>query len=1330
MFSLYITAKISGKSEHIVNAVRNQKKQRSKQGPSRAPAIRRFGVGGGSSDFSGRINYSYAQQIFQQQQAQRKQQLAQQQQQQQQQQQLAQKQQALKQQQLEAQQKQEQEQFLKRQEKKYGALQQQLEYLRKSQNEQKAELQTKLDRQLKELQERQGRNFQEQAQVVRKLREEVEELLREKQNLEYVQYQQHRKKLTALEHQNHEREKETASLKAKHAEQQRQLQESSRNLEDEPNLRASEFKLASEEKDENLSINITSDRCRSPLTASKLSDRASKQQSSGPKSKPPVEEVVHPQTVEEKIVSEGLLKIRISNNYFQPTLASRLGAPNQPPGDRSVPTMNGNTRATTPQRKPLMEKPPLRPILGHSAHLRTGSDHLLMTPLSTPTYKRHSHLNNSVANKSLQAAGTGRTPPAGITSGSKSVNDRLKMKLPVATSAELMTPPATPESSKSKGASSLVSSELRLPSHALETPKTHQMVARSKPNKSRVPFNFDAIRDPVACLQQYCMDRNYDPPSYKIYRTGMSVHCTIRIDNLVYSCYPKEYPDTMIAKRMTAEIAVEGLRVLESRKRLPVCTLTDEEFMDVFYQGLLKFPNGIVEHKLPEWYEKTFQQQLPSNWWSLVSESSKIRVESGPSMIIVYAINSDVPASRERLGASTTPDLQMPWTCGSQGWSMYITHCTSVSHVWGQLIGCAYTNDFDQLTQDLNACMARVELRRAVQDPCVGQLYAVQLSDSWNRVRVISLDVEQRSCCCFFIDFGDISSFAYEDMFELDTTFLQLPAQAVCLSMYGLESYQGHPHAQLQLSKELVGRTVVAKIMTTETQFVEAGNSTGNAQQAAEKEPACIVALFYDTSTPEDINLNEQVARQINRATPSPQLKLEQKSNPVIVSHINDGGDLFVLLPNEDLKFVQRSISKIMATDTEHKNAAFADLQHDRLFFVCDESAEGIKQWHRGMLTYKPKQVDAVDVYDVYYVDDGRMRKTHLSNIYRLEALNRALASYPAQALRVRLHDVPPIDNQMVGRLRGLMSPQSEVLLKVMEGASDQLPMVTIHARGLDGLYLCVNSAIRMEHEIQSSARLEPFDDGGLHFSPSGQLLRRSSFSSTVSNNSTNSNEVTPTTTTSVAVTPPISPIKMAPMLKAYEAIPAVGAYFEVRVALSVNPGHFAVQPYKFYNQLQSLMKELQAHCQSPKAERVLPTQLLVGQAYAALDSDGVYHRVIIYKIYDEMIHVRFVDFGDDGVVRCDQLVQLPKAMYELPKMSLRAQLYGIKLEDVDWTQENCVRFRKLTLGQKFIGIVRRVDRVKEELRSLCLELIDTSTPLDIKIHEILIKEQHAQPAA
>jgi len=81
--------------------------------------------------------------------------------------------------------------------------------------------------------------------------------------------------------------------------------------------------------------------------------------------------------------------------------------------------------------------------------------------------------------------------------------------------------------------------------------------------------------------------------------------------------------------------------------------------------------------------------------------------------------------------------------------------------------------------------------------------------------------------------------------------------------------------------------------------------------------------------------------------------------------------------------------------------------------------------------------------------------------------------------------------------------------------------------------------------------------------SSNAQLPRRGSFSSVVSSQSSGSDLV--------AFTPPVTPQKAAAstrsgtttfsslMLKDYEAIPAVGAYFEVRVALSVNPGHFAV---------------------------------------------------------------------------------------------------------------------------------------------------------------------------
>jgi len=109
---------------------------------------------------------------------------------------------------------------------------------------------------------------------------------------------------------------------------------------------------------------------------------------------------------------------------------------------------------------------------------------------------------------------------------------------------------------------------------------------------------------------------------------------------------------------------------------------------------------------------------------------------------------------------------------------------------------------------------------------------------------------------------------------------------------------------------------------------------------------------------------------------------------------------------------------------------------------VCDESVEGIKQWFRGRLVARPKNPEE-ETFDVYYVDDGRQRKTHISNIYRLEANNRALATFPPQALPVRLHDVPEIAGQMLGRLRGLMPPRSEALVGVIQFSKDCLICTT-----------------------------------------------------------------------------------------------------------------------------------------------------------------------------------------------------------------------------------------------------------------------------------------------
>ncbi|XP_068148240.1 tudor domain-containing protein 7 isoform X2 [Drosophila tropicalis] len=922
-----------------------------------------------------------------------------------------------------------------------------------------------------------------------------------------------------------------------------------------------------------------------------------------------------------------------------------------------------------------------------------------------------------------------------FTPSSSSVNNRLKLKqMPVPAP---ITPPDTPEM-VSKSKPKLIHKEQ--PKAASSPPA---LPVASKRNVGN--FLFDSSVDPMKSLCLYCKSHGLENPYYNIFGARNSFHCSVRIGVDVYSSYPAEFPNELTARMGTARIAIDRIIYLESRKHLSICTLKDEDFLETLYGALLKYPHGILGHRLEQWYEETFKHLLPSHWYDLISGYSKIRIEHGINTeIIIFANPPEAQASAHQqlyyTVSNELEDLPLPWLNddSTQDWSMYITHCDSTQHVWARLID--HNSSFETLTEHMNKHMHSSEYRRNVSEPQEQEIYLVEVSDVWNRVRVLEVDAQHRTCRCHFVDFGDVVTFDFNDLYQCGLQFLVVPCQAVCLSMYALEKFEDHPYAYDVLCKELSGQSVVARILTTKKQYLEqAGHPQGLLEKGKRK--ACLVGTFYDTSTAEDVHLNDLVVKEITQSTRPPRLCLEQKSNPVLAAHINDMGDLMVLIRNEDLNFVERSIANTVAAGIDEKHRVqYSDLLRDNLVFVCDESAgvDAPKQWYRGMLTSKPKSQEE-ETFDVYYVDDGRLRKTHISNIYRLEANNLALASFPPQALRVRLHDVPPIDAQMLGSLRGLIPPRSEVLLKVMEsGVTDKLPMVNIYIRGQDAnaMYLCVNSAIRMEYEMMSTARVDHFDDGGLHFNPNGQLLRRSSFSSIVSSHSSASSSTINNNHENVAAagstspsTPPVSPQKIA-SIKDYEAIPAIGSYFEVRIALSINPARFAVQPYKCYNQLQRLMKDLQAHAKEAERNKASVTQCAIGQAYAAPDSENIYHRVTVQQIYDEIVHVRFVDLGDDGVLAKQQLIQLPMAMRELPKMALPAQLYGIQLADVIWSQDNCRRFRELTLSQKFIAIVRGFNKVKDEARVLCLELIDTSTPQDIKLHEILINEKHAQAAA
>lgn len=71
----------------------------------------------------------------------------------------------------------------------------------------------------------------------------------------------------------------------------------------------------------------------------------------------------------------------------------------------------------------------------------------------------------------------------------------------------------------------------------------------------------------------------------------------------------------------------------------------------------------------------------------------------------------------------------------------------------------------------------------------------------------------------------------------------------------------------------------------------------------------------------------------------------------------------------------------------------------------------------------------------------------------------------------------------------------------------------------------------------------------------------------------------------------------------------------------------------------------------------------------------------------------------------------------------------GIKAVNGDWTLDDCLFFRKLTVGKTFVSVIKDIKYDNETTpptQILELELIDVTTDEDILIHELLLNEKRA----
>lgn len=92
-----------------------------------------------------------------------------------------------------------------------------------------------------------------------------------------------------------------------------------------------------------------------------------------------------------------------------------------------------------------------------------------------------------------------------------------------------------------------------------------------------------------------------------------------------------------MAKEACAIRALEKIKLQEKKRPMPPCSFSSTELLDKLYTELLNHPHGIFAKNLPEWFETTFHQSLPEDWWVLIQTSSLFTTETGLSKVIIFA---------------------------------------------------------------------------------------------------------------------------------------------------------------------------------------------------------------------------------------------------------------------------------------------------------------------------------------------------------------------------------------------------------------------------------------------------------------------------------------------------------------------------------------------------------------------------------------------------------------------------------------------------------------------------------------------------------------------
>uniref|UniRef100_H3CNI9 Tudor domain containing 7 b n=1 Tax=Tetraodon nigroviridis TaxID=99883 RepID=H3CNI9_TETNG len=593
-----------------------------------------------------------------------------------------------------------------------------------------------------------------------------------------------------------------------------------------------------------------------------------------------------------------------------------------------------------------------------------------------------------------------------------------------------------------------------------------------------------------------------------------------------------------------------------------------------------------------------------------------------------------------------------------------------------------------------------------LSSPTSGQLVAVRAEEEEEILRARVCEVMDDKVKVHYVDHGFSEVIGRTKVFELHEKFFQLPFQASRCKLAGLEPFCQEPEVLKKFETIASGRILLAEIL-------ERGQVP--------------LAVLYDTSQDDDLNINAACMKTLQDKTLSSPLQVNSAYMNVAISSVCSDGTIYCQLPSRGLAKLNDTLEKI---ETYFRSQVTSEFLVSRPFCGKGCLARYKGKWSRVEIT----NLHGSRVLDILFIDVGVQASVEVFELREI----------PPPFLR-DLMAIPPQSSRLSGRFCccladlaasvGSWTPEAVQWLrdKVLNSADCSMRVVKV-----DDARRCVSVHLFYRQELPRpdpqpqppDGPVQPLETAAGCFPDKPQVPvvsnRRTPF--TIRNfmnwtsatlnliyitfSSASSADGSAASSSSLQ-NPPEFPLRPPPSPWFFLS----GYNMDAYVSVACHPGHFVLQPWRDMYKLVVLMGEMILYYNKTEEK---PLKIEKHQIYAAKVENN-WHRVLVKGVLNNgLVSAYELDYGKHELVSCTQFRPLIQEFRQLPFQAVTAQLAGLKPRQ--WSEEASIVFRNHVEKKPLVAQVEAVQEAPHPWdRKLTVFLVDTSQEeKDIWVHDIM----------